>query len=85
MIERGFLIHRGYTITEIYRLNSLLVEIDEILGKAEKNRRQISTIEMTDLDLTWKAVEEMTKNIVLKDSVYFRIKQLKGKIESLQV
>ena len=80
-MERGFLIHKSYTSTEVYKLKSLLEEANKILDRTERNNRKIGNEERVNLQIVWESVKEILKNEDLKEEFYFDIEKARNKIE----
>jgi len=85
MIERGFLIHSLPTSTEIARFETLLTEYEDIIERIKRNGGRISNGEKIQLQMLREFMQEMMGNEDLRERFYFRIKKMKGKMETLQV
>lgn len=82
MFERGFLIHRLPISTEVARLETLLIEYEDILDKIDSNDGGISNGEKIQLQMLRESMQEMIKNEDLRERFYFDVlkTQRKGSI-----
>lgn len=83
IMERGFLIHKSHTLTEVYRFEAMLEEANEILDRIERNERRISNGEIIQLQVILKSVKEILGNEDLKERFYFDIVKIEEKMKEL--
>lgn len=83
IMEREFLIHSLPTSTEVARFRTLLTEYEDILDKIYRNGRRISNEDKIQLQMLRESIQEMIGSEDLKERVYFDIRKVKGKVESI--
>jgi len=83
MIEREFLIHKSYTLTEVYRFKGLLKEANEILKKADTDNQRITNVDLIHLEIIQGMVKEVPEKGDLRENFFFDAKRIQEKIDDL--